>query len=296
MRPVASPVIPSVLTAIAIAFCGGCQTNPLAPQANKTPTTKSPGLFAQGGLFHPGGTNAAPSGLDKTLISQSGDINAAVGKLERMNADLVSQLADERKRNALVTERVTMLQEELNKSAIQTRDSLLARLDAEKRAQAISTSARSRPSASISSNSNARGSLRTIEIPGVEVRQEGDTVRISLPADQIFSPGTDQLLPGAALTLSDVAKAVSQSYPKQLMGIEAFTDGPIGGSPASAHQLTAGQSLVIFQELTNRYRMPANQMMIVGHGANVPRASSGSFAGRARNRRIELVIYPETIN
>jgi outer membrane protein OmpA-like peptidoglycan-associated protein len=296
MRPVAAPTIQRFLLLTAACAMCGCQSGLFAPQASSTPPGKSPGLFAQGGLFHPGGTNAAAGSLDKTLISQKGDINAAVGKLERMNADLVSQLADERKRNALVTERVTMLQEELNKSAIQTRDSLLARLEAEKRAQAISTSARSRPSASISSNSNSRGSLRPIEIPGVEVRQEGDVIRVSLPADQIFSPGTDQLLPSAALTLSDVSRSISQAYPKQLMGIEAFTDGGIGGSVASAHQLTAGQALAVFSELTNRYRMPSNQIMIVGHGANVPRAASGSFADRARNRRIELVIYPETVN
>jgi outer membrane protein OmpA-like peptidoglycan-associated protein len=204
-------------------------------------------------------------------------------------------LADERKRNAILTERATMMQDELNKVAIHLRDSELKRLDSEKKAQVLAASSRSRPGATISANNSARGSLRPIEIPGLEVRQDGDVIRVALPADQLFAPGTDQMLPSAGMTLADAARAITQSYPRQLMGIEAFTDGAANG-PMTPHQLTASQALVVLNELTQRYRMPANQLMIVGHGANTPRGSSGSFADRARSRRVEIVIYPETVN
>jgi outer membrane protein OmpA-like peptidoglycan-associated protein len=41
--------------------------------------------------------------------------------------------------------------------------------------------------------------------------------------------------------------------------------------------------------------MSANQFFVVGHGANHPVVSNATDAGRSRNRRIELVIYPETM-
>ena len=39
--------------------------------------------------------------------------------------------------------------------------------------------------------------------------------------------------------------------------------------------------------------MPADQLFVIGHGANHPVVSNASDAGKARNRRIEFVVYPE---
>ena len=41
--------------------------------------------------------------------------------------------------------------------------------------------------------------------------------------------------------------------------------------------------------------MPARQLFVVGHGGSHPVVSNATDAGRARNRRIEVVIYPETM-
>ncbi len=40
--------------------------------------------------------------------------------------------------------------------------------------------------------------------------------------------------------------------------------------------------------------MPSQQLFTVAQGENNPRQSNATAAGRAANRRIELVIYPET--
>ena len=39
--------------------------------------------------------------------------------------------------------------------------------------------------------------------------------------------------------------------------------------------------------------MPESQMFVIGHGANHPIASNASDQGKARNRRVEFVVYPE---
>jgi flagellar motor protein MotB len=282
------------LIAISLAAILGCQSGPFSQLAGKNPSTANP--LGGANLLRPGGLAAAGDAADKTLIAQAGDFKATAAQLERLNADLTSQLADARKSYSLQTDRLTMLQEELNKMAIQARDAQLARLDTEKRLQTISASTRSRAGASITANSSARGTLRPIQIPGTEVRQEGDLIRIAIPSDQLFKPGSDQLIPNSAALLEGVARSVSQAYPRQLMGSEAFTDGGVSGAIASPHQLTAAQATALLHELTGRYRMPAGQFNIVGHGANISRSTSSSAAELAHSRRIEIVIYPETVN
>ncbi len=285
-----------VLLSVLVVLCG-CQNGPFATQqAASANANKSGGLFGQGSLFRPGGISATPDATQKTLIAQTDNIKSQSSQWERLNADITSQLADARKSLQLLTDRNTLLQEELSNNAIRLRDSELKRLDTEKRAQVLAASARSRPGATISTNTNARSTLRAIEIPGVEARQEGDLIRASIPADQLFSPGSDQFLPSAGRLLEDVARSLTQAYPRQLMSVEGFTDGVQGGGVATPHQLTAAQANAVLNELTTRYRMPAGQMMMVAHGANVPRGVSGTFSDRARSRRIEIVIYPETVN
>jgi outer membrane protein OmpA-like peptidoglycan-associated protein len=39
--------------------------------------------------------------------------------------------------------------------------------------------------------------------------------------------------------------------------------------------------------------MQADQMFVVGHGGSHPVVSNGTPAGKQRNRRVELVIYPD---
>jgi outer membrane protein OmpA-like peptidoglycan-associated protein len=39
--------------------------------------------------------------------------------------------------------------------------------------------------------------------------------------------------------------------------------------------------------------MHEGQLFIVAHGANHPLVSNATAAGRSRNRRMELVVYPE---
>ena len=46
-------------------------------------------------------------------------------------------------------------------------------------------------------------------------------------------------------------------------------------------------------QLVRRNTLPAQQLAAVTHGPNFPRGDNQSPAGRAENRRIEFVIYPD---
>jgi outer membrane protein OmpA-like peptidoglycan-associated protein len=53
--------------------------------------------------------------------------------------------------------------------------------------------------------------------------------------------------------------------------------------------------MAVFEQLSYRHRLLPQQMFVLGHGANFALASNATDAGRARNRRVEIVIYPETV-
>jgi chemotaxis protein MotB len=91
-----------------------------------------------------------------------------------------------------------------------------------------------------------------------------------------------------------VAADLSQNYPQQLIGIEGHTDG----GPATSQQYPSDQHLAVAQatavyDALSRSGMQPRQLFIVGHGAAHPIVSNATDAGRARNRRIEVVVYPE---
>ena len=51
----------------------------------------------------------------------------------------------------------------------------------------------------------------------------------------------------------------------------------------------------VYDALVRTAGVPSNQLFVVGHGSNHPVVSNATPAGQARNRRVELVIYPETV-
>ena len=53
--------------------------------------------------------------------------------------------------------------------------------------------------------------------------------------------------------------------------------------------------MAVYDGLTRIGGMPPRQLFVVGHGGSHPVVSNATDAGRARNRRIEVVIYPETM-
>jgi chemotaxis protein MotB len=49
----------------------------------------------------------------------------------------------------------------------------------------------------------------------------------------------------------------------------------------------------VYDVLISRTRVPDDQLAVVGHGSNRPVMSNASPEGKQRNRRVELVVYPD---
>ncbi len=230
-----------------------------------------------------------------TYLSQVQELQRRVSELDASNADLHKQLAQSEQQTKIYVDQAELLRQQLRDTANQLRETQLARQDAEKNVQMLQASTRKQGGAVITANNSVRQSLAMIDIPGVEVRQEEDVIRIELPADELFQRGTVQLTPTAYAYLDKVADAISRSYPQQRIGIEGHVDSTpnFDANPTTNHQLSSMQALAVFDILTRRNRLPARQLFVLGMGANYPRASNATEAGRAKNRRVELVIYPQ---
>lgn len=271
---------------IAAAACGlaGCKQGPFAPAA-KPVTSTAPNVFQQ---------------QAQTLNSQVGDLNRRVGQLDLNNADLHRQLAqaDQQRQQERQTaqEQISLLQKQLGETAARLKDTQLARVDADKQVNALQASTRLRGGAAITANNSVRQSLATVAIPGLDIRQDGEVIRIEIPGDKLFLPGTAQLQSDGYRILDEVAAAVQRTYGRQRIVIEGHTDDSLAANPTGAHLLTAAQTQAVFQQLVQRGRLPARQLSVLAMGENHPLVSNGTPVGKAKNRRIELVVYPDTID
>lgn len=231
-------------------------------------------------------------------LSKVQELQRRVHELDTSNSDLHSRLAQSQQQMKVYLKETELLQKQLQETAEKLRETQLAKQDAERSVQMLQASARKQVGATITANNSIQQSLAVAEIPNAAVSQEKDVIRIRIPADELFQRSTAQLTRDAHGYLDEVADAITRNYPEQRIGIEGYTDS----APAferhgtTNHQLATMQALAVFDLLTRRNRLPTRQLFVMGLGANHPRASNATEAGRARNRRIELVVYPETFD
>jgi flagellar motor protein MotB len=231
------------------------------------------------------------------MAQQTQQYQQRAASLDRDNQELQSMLAQSRQQSQLLEEQMRATQAQLRDTTdrlatIQTDNDLLRN-----RTTALTASMQTRGQAEIRANNSLLRSLAISNMPGINVRQDGDVIRIEIPSDQLFNFGMPQLKPGADGLLRTIAADLSQNYPQQMIGIEGHTDGSPTTSaqfPTDQH-LAVAQSMAVYEALSRGGGMPPKQLFVVAHGGSHPLVSNGTEAGRARNRRVELVVYPETV-
>lgn len=144
--------------------------------------------------------------------------------------------------------------------------------------------------ATIRANNSLMDKAQMVQLPGFKTTMDGDVIRIEGPTDRLFISGTYQLNTNDAGTITQLANTIRQQFPRQVIGVEAHWDGtPIEPATTSHHQLTATQALAVF-DLLVRSGLPNAQVFTMAMGSNRLRYPKGNPS----NRRIEIVIYPET--
>jgi flagellar motor protein MotB len=234
----------------------------------------------------------------QALAQQTQQFQQRAADLDRDNQELQSLLAQSRQQTQLLEDQLRATQGQLQDTAGRLASVQADNDQLRSRTTALAASMQTRSSAEIRANNSLLRSLSIANMPGVSVRQDGDVIRIELPGDTLFNPGTAQLKYQADALLRSVAADLTQNYPRQLIGIEGHTDTSPPTSPQfpTDQHLSVARAMAVYDALTRTGGMPPQQLFVVGHGGKHPIVSNATDAGRARNRRIEVVVYPETMN
>ncbi len=120
------------------------------------------------------------------------------------------------------------------------------------------------------------------------VFREGDTIILRL-VGLSFDSGASQIKQENFELLAKVEKAIDV-FPRSELIIEGHTDSH--GGDESNQALSQKRAESVQQYMINAMRIPTYRLIATGYGETRPVASNETEAGRARNRRIDIVIKP----
>ena len=120
------------------------------------------------------------------------------------------------------------------------------------------------------------------------VFREGNSVIMRLVGLN-FDSGASQLKSMNFDLLAKVEKAIDV-FPRSELTIEGHTDSH-GGDDLN-QTLSQARAESVQQYMINAMRIPTYRLIATGYGETRPVASNETAAGRARNRRIDIVIKP----
>lgn len=254
--------------------------------------------------------SAAPNLANPQLPAQLAELERRVKLFDDNNRQLTTQLAQSQQQTQLslqqlqlANERSNLLQRQMQDISNQSQQARMAANQSTQqfrgladRVQVEQSLQERRGGAKLTANTSNKIGSEPLRDLGYVVENEGAVIRLRVPADQLFQPGTAQLTPSASGILDRISETFKRSYGRQRIAIEGHTDNsPLyGGTFSTNHQLAAAQSNAVLEHLTRRNQLPISQLFTLNHGDNYPIADNQSPASRATNRRIEFVIYSET--
>lgn len=115
-------------------------------------------------------------------------------------------------------------------------------------------------------------------------------VTIALDAAVLFDSGKAELKPEARQTLHEAAVRVKK-FKDAAVAISGHTDNV--GNEASNMALSDKRAAAVRDHFVAAESVPADGLSVKGYGKSQPVADNGSEQGRARNRRVDVVIRPK---
>jgi outer membrane protein OmpA-like peptidoglycan-associated protein len=123
-------------------------------------------------------------------------------------------------------------------------------------------------------------------VPGAEVTPAGEGILVKFDSGILFGFGKSDLTPTAKQSIDKLAASLNK-YPNTNITVVGHTDAI--GSDAVNDKLSLDRASAVRTYAASQ-GVDYNRMQIEGKGKNEPIASNDTDAGRAKNRRVEVVI------
>ena len=122
----------------------------------------------------------------------------------------------------------------------------------------------------------------------IDVRNTGDEIVVTMPQDILFATDSAALRPDLRRDLRAIAANLRQ-YPASTIIITGHTDstGAMAYNQSLSERRASSVAAVLIES-----GVSSNRVMPRGAGQTQPIASNETAAGRAQNRRVEIVIRP----
>lgn len=121
------------------------------------------------------------------------------------------------------------------------------------------------------------------------VFREGNTIILRL-VGLTFDSGKSDIKQSSFNLLEKVEKAID-AFPRSELVIEGHTDSY--GGDESNQALSQKRAESVQQYMINAMRIPSYRLIATGYGETNPVANNETESGRARNRRIDIIIKPK---
>jgi outer membrane protein OmpA-like peptidoglycan-associated protein len=115
-------------------------------------------------------------------------------------------------------------------------------------------------------------------------------ITIALNEQVLFDSGEAVLKPESRQTLHEAAVRVKK-FPTAVVTVAGHTDN-VGGDAANL-KLSEARAAAVKDFFVQQESIPAARLAVKGHGKTMPVAENTTAEGRARNRRVEVVIAPQ---
>jgi chemotaxis protein MotB len=134
---------------------------------------------------------------------------------------------------------------------------------------------------------------KQLERDGLDLRMEPRGLVISIPQAVLFASGADQVSRQAEPIVEHIA-GVLRNTPNQVSLVGYADAVPIHNRHFKNNwDLSTARSLKLLALLSHRYGIAESRLSVASYGSYRPAGPNDTPAGRARNRRVEIVILDE---
>jgi chemotaxis protein MotB len=132
----------------------------------------------------------------------------------------------------------------------------------------------------------------------IHLTQNGQRIQVDMVDKILFDSGKAEVTERGGEVLGKIG-AVLAKVDDRLIQVSGHTDdSPIADKELQARfptnwELSAARAVNVVRFLSEQAKVPGKRLMAAGYGQHRPIATNNNHEGRARNRRIEILLTPE---